>query len=266
MNQEATLAYIKQHGILPESKFGQNFLCDEEVIASIIDLAGIEPHAKVLEIGPGIGALTRELSKLDIDLTAVEIDKRLAELLRNDPEIKADVIDRDYLKLKDYGAGSFDIIISNLPYYVMTDIMKKIFAECINARKMVFMVEEDAIQRINARSSTKQYGPLAVLVGTFGLFEECMRVPGHCFVPKPRTMSAVISLTREGRASVLSPEYIRFIDSCFAQRRKKMINSLTSYPKDKVLSALADLGLESAVRAEELSPETFNRLYDAIIS
>ena len=264
MNREATVTYIKQNGILPESKFGQNFLCDETVIASIIDSAGIKPGDKVLEIGPGIGALTRELTKLDIRLVCVEIDKRLASLLREDTEIDAEVIDQDFLKLKDYGAESFDVVISNLPYYVMTDIMKKIFEECVNARQLVYMVEEDALDRIIASSRTKQYGPLSVLCSLYGNLTVVTRVPGTAFVPAPRTTSAVISL--ECGDNGFCRELVVFVDRCFAMRRKKLKASLKCYDAASVEKAYEAQRISENVRAEELEPEAFLGLYNDIIN
>ena len=266
MDRETTNKYLKTHGILPESRFGQNFLCDEDIIASIVEIAGIRKGDRVLEIGPGIGALTRPLSAMDIDLTSVEIDKRLSEILREDPDINAQVIDSDFLKLTDYNPEAFDIVISNLPYYVMTDIMKKLFAECINARKMVFMVEEEATARIDASPKTKQYGPLAVLTAVYGVYSEELTVQGSCFIPAPRTTSAVISLTRSEDAKALNKEFVRFVDTCFSMRRKKLTNSLKAYPKEIVEGAYSKLGLDPNVRAEELAPEVFISLYDAIIN
>ena len=162
MNREKVLQIMKENDILPEAGFGQNFLCDEEMIDGIIEAAGIEPRDRVLEIGPGIGALTEPLSKMDISLTCVEIDKRLVSYLRTAfPDVK--IIDSDFLKLKDYGAEGFDVVISNLPYYIMTDIMMKVFEEAVKARKIVYMVEEAALDRILSMPGSKSYGPLAVI-------------------------------------------------------------------------------------------------------
>ena len=263
MDREATVDFIKTHGILPESKFGQNFLCDEGIVASIIDAAKIGPGDKVLEIGPGIGALTRPLSKLDISLTCVEIDKRLAEVLREDPEIKAEIIDSDFLKLKDYHAEDYDIVISNLPYYVMTDIMKKLFAECVNAKRMVFMVEEDALARITACPKTKQYGPLSVLTSLYGNTSIVTKVPGTSFVPAPKTTSVVICLESCGRS--LGRDAVAFADRCFAMRRKKLKTALKCYDGAKVDEAYKEQGLDDNIRAEELEPEAIFRLYNDII-
>lgn len=257
MIKERVASYMS-NGFLPESKFGQNFLIDEDIIGEIIDLCGIEKDDKVVEIGPGLGSLSVFLSEKTTDLTLIEIDKRLASFLDEDDQIKAEVISSDFLKLKDYGADKVDVVVSNLPYYVMTDIMKKLFAECVNARKMVFMVEKDALARILAPVGTKQYGPLAVLCSLFGETRAEFDVPRNCFVPAPNTTSCVIGLTR-GELT-LSDGFVKFLNRCFAQRRKKLINNVK-----ELTGILPEFGLDQQVRAEQIEPETFYALYNAII-
>lgn len=258
MTSETIQRLLADNDFLPESKFGQNFLCDDEIIDSIIELCDITNNDKVLEIGPGLGSLTRSLSRTTNNLSCVEIDKRLADFLNNDAEIKATIISSDYLKLKDYDACTYDVVVSNLPYYVMTDIMKKIIGDCINCRKMVFMVEDEAIARIIAKPNTKQYGPLSVLCELYGKVQREFTVPRNCFIPAPRTTSAVISLTR-GK-NKLNSDIVRFVDKCFMNRRKKLANT---YPELK--TALEKLGYDANIRAEQLNPESFLELYNAII-
>ncbi|MBR1797721.1 MAG: ribosomal RNA small subunit methyltransferase A [Clostridiales bacterium] len=253
------LDHISSKGFLPESRFGQNFLSDEVMIGNIIDLCEIKPEDHVLEIGPGLGSLSVPLSELTSGLTVVEIDKRLASYIKDDLKLNAHIITSDYLKLKDYGAEDIDVVVSNLPYYVMTDIMKKLFAECVNARKMVFMVEEDALQRIYAKEGTKQYGPLSVLVSLYGPSRKEFTVPRECFVPAPNTTSCVISLTRGDIK--LSSGFVGFLNKAFAMRRKKLVNNVK-----ETAEYLPELGLPTDVRAEQLSPETLYKLYNAIIS
>ena len=223
MKREQVLQIMKENNILPEAGFGQNFLCDEEIISSIIEAADIRPGDKGLEIGPGIGALTEPLSKMDIDLTCVEIDKRLVSYLRKaHPDLN--VIDSDFLKLKNYEADKFDVVISNLPYYIMTDIMMKVFEEEVNARKIVYMVEEAALDRILCESGTKSYGPLAVVSELYGGIRIVTKVAGTCFVPQPRTTSTVICFScYENRPDKALMEFIK---KCFAQRRKTLSNNL----------------------------------------
>lgn len=256
MNREETLNYINNHGILPESKFGQNFLCDEQIICDIVDLTEAESGDEILEIGPGIGALTRELVNRGINVTAVEIDKRLAQYLSDDGY---NIITADFIKLKDYNADTFKYAVSNIPYYVMTPIMIKLLTDLSNCKKMTFMVEDDAIARINASVGTKQYGPLAVLCASYGSFVKEFVVPSNSFVPAPHTLSAVITLTRADDEFVINKGYTDFITRAFMNRRKKMTNTV---PEAK--DALVQLGIDSTIRAEALTPEQFKAIYAII--
>ena len=261
MNRERVLEIMKENNILPEAGFGQNFLCDEEIIEGIIEAAGIKPGDTVLEIGPGIGALTEPLSRMDINLKCVEIDKRLVSYLKKAyPDVE--IIDSDFLKLKYYGADKIDVVISNLPYYIMTDIMMKVFEEAVNARTIVYMVEEAALDRILCQSSTKSYGPLAVVSELYGGIRIVSKVPGTCFVPQPRTTSAVISFkcydNRPDKA------LMEFVKKCFMQRRKTLNNNLKGCDKDKFRSWLDETGFEENIRAEVLEPCDFRDLFNAL--
>ena len=261
MTREQVLQIMKEHGILPEAGFGQNFLCDEEIINGIIESADIKPGDTVLEIGPGIGALTQKLTNMDIDLKCVEIDKRLVSYLRGAyPD--TEIIDSDFLKLKDYGAEKIDVVISNLPYYIMTDIMMKVFEEEVNARTIVYMVEEAALDRILCESSTKSYGPLAVVSELYGAIQVLYKVPGTCFVPQPRTTSAVIRFQCSDKRP--DKELIAFIKKCFAQRRKTLANNLKGCDKDKFRSWATEVFNTESVRAEALEPTDFRDLYNAL--
>ena len=261
MIRERVLEIMRENKILSEAGFGQNFLCDEEIISSIIEAADIKPGDKALEIGPGIGALTEPLSKMDIDLTCVEIDKRLVSYLKTQ-DLKAEIIDSDFLKLKDYGADEFDVVISNLPYYVMTDIMMKVFEEAVHARKIVYMVEEAALDRILCESGTKSYGPLAVVSELYGDIRIVTKVPGTCFVPQPRTTSSVICFScYENRPD---KSLMEFVKKCFAQRRKTLANNLKGCDKDKFRAWLTETGYEEGIRAEVLEPCDFRDLYNAL--
>ena len=143
---QALKKILDEKGFAMQKKFGQNFLCDEGIIDRIIEEAEIKPGDTVLEIGPGIGALTERLSALDIHLICVEIDKRLVSYLKRAYPDTC-IIDFDFLKLKDYGAENVDIVISNLPYYIMTDIMMKIFEEDIRCDSLIFMMQKEVAER-----------------------------------------------------------------------------------------------------------------------
>ena len=262
MNRETIKDIMNQEGILPQVKFGQNFLCDEEIIGSIVGLCEVSREDSVLEIGPGLGSLTYPLSELTDSLTCVEIDHGLAAYLSENIK-NAKIIDSDFTKINDI--GNFNVVVSNIPYYVMTDIMKKLFGEFSDARKMVFMVEDEAIARIDCRPNTKQYGPLAILCSLYGSYKYEFKVPHTAFVPQPRTTSAVISFSRESSADILSPEFIKFVNTCFSMRRKMLKKNLSGFASPEVITnILTHLGLNENCRAEELAPFEFVRLFKSL--
>ena len=148
MNRDSIIDILQTEGILPLSKYGQNFLCDEKIIQDIVDLCEINREDMVLEVGPGLGSLTFPLSLKTDHLGCVEIDKGLAEHLKACIS-NATIFHQDFLKFERPENVKIDVVVSNIPYYIMTDIMKKLFGEYSDARKMVFMVEDEAIARID---------------------------------------------------------------------------------------------------------------------
>ena len=264
MNREKIKDIMQSQGILPQVRFGQNFLCDDKIITSIVDLCEVSGNDRVLEIGPGLGSLTYPLSELTGNLTCVEIDHGLAEYLSANIS-NARIIDSDFTKIGDI--GDFDVVVSNIPYYVMTDIMKKLFSDFSNARKMVFMVEDEAVARIDCGPETKQYGPLSILCSLYGSYRYEFKVPHTAFVPQPRTTSAVISFSREDTADILCPEFVKFLNTCFSMRRKMLKKNLAAAASSEVIdAAFKTVGIKDNARAEELEPEEFSRLYSEIIN
>ena len=262
MNRETIRQIMQSEGILPQSKFGQNFLCDETIISDIVSLCELCREDHILEIGPGLGSITYPISELTDHLTCVEIDRGLAEYLKENIT-NAEIVNGDFLKYE--SSDKPDVVVSNIPYYVMTDIMKKLFGEYSGARKMVFMVEDEAIARIDCSPNTKQYGPLAILCALYGKYSYEFKVPHTAFVPQPRTTSAVISFSREDSADILSHEFVKFINACFAMRRKLLKKNLSAIAKpEKIDEAFKTMAIRDNARAEELEPETFANLYQAL--
>ena len=265
MSREETRKILESENILPRSRFGQNFLVSDDTISRIISLVDADTDDLVLEIGPGIGALTKPLSARYGNFTAVEIDHVLADYLKSEKSVTAKIIDSDFLKLDpaEYEADKISCVVSNLPYYCMTPIMKKIFSECRNAASLIFMTEDEAYCRIDASPKSKNYGPLAVFVSLFGSLTKEFTVSGDCFYPAPRTTSCVISLRRGDMADILTPDFILFVEKCFSMRRKKLMNNLkSSYTAEALDKALWD----KDIRAEDLTPVEFSKLYSDIIS
>jgi len=256
MNRNDVIRLTEEIGFLPEQKFGQNFLCDESSAERIVELCGLTEGDKVLEIGPGLGSLTSLIVDHPVDLTAVEIDKRLAEYISMTYGCR--VIDEDYTKLKapSYDPASYNVAVSNIPYYLMTPIMKKLLTELTASRKMVLMVEKEAIARICAKPKTKQYGPLAILCSLYGDIKVEFDLPGNYYYPVPKTTSSVITLTRRDSDGVLSDGLVSFIERCFSNRRKKVLNNA-----DIDMRLLLELGYSELARAEEISPNDYAKLY-----
>lgn len=263
MNRETIKEILSSEGILPQSKFGQNFLCDETIISDIVSLCELSSDTHVLEIGPGLGSITYPISEQTGHLTCVEIDRGLAAYLKENIT-NAEIVNCDFLKYE--CSVKPEVVVSNIPYYVMTDIMKKLFGEYSTARKMVFMVEDEAIARIDCGPNTKQYGPLAILCSLYGKYTYEFKVPHTAFVPQPRTTSAVISFSRTESADILSAEFVKFLNACFAMRRKLLKKNLSAIVKsDKIEEAFKELGISDTARAEELEPEMFADLYKQLV-
>lgn len=265
MDKDTVISVLSSNGLNAQSRFGQNFLCDDSVINKIIEISGIKPGSSVLEIGPGLGALTEKAIELGADYTGVEIDRGLFEVLKDTYGDK--FICSDYLKLeKESYSKDFDKVISNIPYYVMTPIIKKLLTDCTVADKMTFMVEEDAIDRIIAFPNTKQYGPLAVLCSVYGDVKKEFTVQSSCFYPAPHTTSAVISLTRRDGFDI-NEDFCEFVEAAFSMRRKTLINSLKAFSKSHgsdIENILDDLGINKKVRAEAIEPALFVSMFEQI--
>ncbi len=272
MNRQEVLSILDEYGFQAKKSLGQNFLCNEDVIGDILDLAQLDKTMTCLEIGPGLGALSEKAVLLSGNYVAVEIDTRFQPRLSEVIEKNGGkVIFQDYLQLtkEDLPDPEFapEVILSNLPYYVMTPIMLKVMKDFPSCRKMVFMVEEEALDRIFAKPGTKQYGPLSVLTDLFGTKKKCFNVDGGSFYPAPNTISSVIEIDAGVENSTWDPDWIGFVESAFALRRKTLVNSLSSsgkYSKDSILSALKALGIKETVRSEELLPSDFVRIYEVL--
>ncbi len=268
MNKGEVIDILSSNELKAQSRFGQNFLCDDDVIDEIISIADIKPVSSVLEIGPGLGALTEGVLDITSSYKAVEIDHGLFEYLNE--RFGDHFIHSDFLKLErqDYYNGE-DVILSNIPYYIMTPIMKKLMVECDKAQKMVFMVEDEAVQRIIAAPGTKQYGPLSVLCSCFGIVKKEFSVPANCFYPMPHTLSSVISLTRN-LDIVITEDFCDLIEASFSKRRKTLNNSLSDYLSSKktnieLKEALRKLNLSENIRAEALKPDDFIELHKLLL-
>ncbi|MBG9548618.1 16S rRNA (adenine(1518)-N(6)/adenine(1519)-N(6))-dimethyltransferase RsmA [Cytobacillus firmus] len=278
-----TRAILDKYGFSFKKSLGQNFLIDTNILRRIVDHADLTEESGAIEIGPGIGALTEQLARRSKKVLAFEIDQRLLPILKetlspyphvsilNEDVLKADVktaIEREFEGFDDI------MVVANLPYYVTTPIIMKLLEDKLPIRGIVCMLQKEVADRISAHPGTKEYGSLSIAVQYYTEAETAMIVPKTVFVPQPNVDSAVIKLTKRKEPAVAVKSesfFFRLTKASFAQRRKTLLNNLTSQlpegkqKKEQILSALEQANIEPGRRGETLSIEEFARLSDALL-
>lgn len=263
--KEVTLHILKRFGIRMSKKLGQNFLIDEHVVNSIVDAAGIKPGDAVLEIGPGIGTLTQGLAEAGANVTAVEIDRRLLEVLSKTLEgyDNVRVVHGDILRVnitETVGAPQYKVV-ANLPYYITTPIIMGLLEARMPIDVLVTMVQKEVAQRMVASPGTKDYGALSVAVQYYTKAEIMFIVKPDSFIPAPSVDSAVIRCTVLDKPPVQVDEKVFFkvVKAAFAQRRKTLLNTLkiTGVPVETLKAILEKAGIDGTRRGETLSLDEF---------
>lgn len=277
-----TKEILKKYGFSFKKSLGQNFLIDTNILRRIVDFAELTAESGAIEIGPGIGALTEQLAKVSKKVTAFEIDQRLLPILADtlSPYEHVNIIHEDILKadvkkvMEEEFAGIEDVmVVANLPYYVTTPIIMKLLSEDLPIRGIVCMLQKEVADRIAAKPSTKEYGSLSIAIQYYTNAETVMIVPKTVFMPQPNVDSAVIRLTKRKTPLVEVKDEAFFFTvtrASFAQRRKTILNNLTSQlpdgkaRKEEILGALESAGIEPSRRGETLSIPEFAALSDAL--
>ncbi|WP_110926074.1 16S rRNA (adenine(1518)-N(6)/adenine(1519)-N(6))-dimethyltransferase RsmA [Bacillus massiliglaciei] len=278
-----TKEILKKYGFSFKKSLGQNFLIDTNILNRIVDFAGLSAESGAIEIGPGIGALTEQLAKNSKKVTAFEIDQRLLPILADtlSPYNNVNIIHEDILKadVKQVIGEEFQgiedlMVVANLPYYVTTPIILKLLSENLPIRGIVCMLQKEVAERISAQPGTKEYGSLSIAIQYYTTAETVMVVPKTVFMPQPNVDSAVIRLIRRETppVEVKDEEFLfQITRASFAQRRKTILNNLTSQlqdgksKKEQILQALELAGVDPGRRGETLSIEEFGRLSDALL-
>lgn len=277
-SHSATMDVVKKHGFKFTKSLGQNFLIDDNIIDKIVDGAGAGPGDKIIEVGPGIGTLTRELASRADKLMAVEIDRNLIPILadtlgdyNNVKIVNEDIIKADIRGLIDENLDGGPVkLVANLPYYITTPIIMRFLEEDINVTDIVVMVQKEVAERMNAQPGGKDFGALSVAVQYYCDTEIVAKVPRHLFVPQPNVDSIVIALrVRPERKYKLDDEalFFRVVKAAFGQRRKTLLNSISSMgtlSKDGVKEALLEAGIDEKRRGETLSLDEFALLSNTI--
>ena len=277
-SHSATMDLVKKHGFKFTKSLGQNFLIDDNIVDKIVAGAGIGPGDKIIEVGPGIGTLTREMASRAEALMAVEIDKNLIPILAdtlgdydNVKIVNEDIIKADIRGLIDENLGGGPVkLVANLPYYITTPIIMRFLEENINVTDIVVMVQKEVAERMNAQPGGKDFGALSVAVQYYCDTEIVAKVPRHLFVPQPNVDSIVIALrVRPERKYKVDDEdlYFKVVKAAFGQRRKTLLNSISSMgnlSKDQVKEALEETGIDPKRRGETLSLDEFAILSNVI--
>ena len=277
-SHSATMDLVKRHGFKFTKSLGQNFLIDDNIVDKIVAGAGIGPSDKIIEVGPGIGTLTREMASRAGALMAVEIDKNLIPILtdtlgdyENVKIVNEDIIKADIRGLIDENLDGGPIkLVANLPYYITTPIIMRFLEEDINVTDIVVMVQQEVAERMNAQPGGKDFGALSVAVQFYCDTEIVAKVPRHLFVPQPNVDSIVIALrVRPERKYKVDSEdlFFKVVKAAFGQRRKTLLNSIASMgnlSKDMVKEALEEAGIDPKRRGETLSLDEFANLSNVI--
>ena len=277
-----TKAVLERHGFTFKKSFGQNFLTDTNILQKIVDTAEIDKNVNVIEIGPGIGALTEFLTENAAEVMAFEIDERLVPILedtlRDHDNVK--VINEDVLKadlqtrVKEFENPNLPIkVVANLPYYITTPILMHLIESKIPFAEFVVMMQKEVADRISAEPTTKAYGSLSIAVQYYMTAKVAFVVPRTVFVPAPNVDSAILKMTRRKQPLVEVKDedfFFRVSKASFVHRRKTLWNNLTSHfgkseeVKNKLEQALENAAIKPSIRGEALSISDFARLSDAL--
>lgn len=280
-----TIRYIKsKYGFHTSKALGQNFLLDSDVLVKIAISAELTDTSGALEIGPGIGVLTNELAKHAKKVVAIELDKRLKEILdetlcehSNIEIVFSDILKTNLKELIKIRFSECDkvSIAANLPYYITTPILTRLLEDdLIEIENIVVMVQKEVAQRICAAPGSKNCSALSALVHYHSIPEMICTVGANSFSPPPKVDSAVVKLKilKTPPVQPISREmFFKTIRAAFGQRRKTLLNALQGFggfsiSKDEFKIIFQKIGLSENIRGEQLTLEDFCRLSDSIVS
>ena len=250
--------------ITPKKKYSQNFLVDYDIVKKSVDELDLKKEEVIIEIGPGLGALTQELLDRGNEVYAYEIDEDMYNHLKetftyynNLHLFKADFMKVDLSLFSNKKVK----VISNVPYNLTTPIIEKILTSSLDIECFEFMVQKEVYERIKAKKGNKDYSPLNIIINYLGTLSLVLKVPKDRFVPSPNVDSCILKL--EFNKKRIEPdqekELFRIINACFFQRRKTILNNLTIYlgskEKAKILLELSQI--DERVRGEQLDLENY---------
>ncbi|WP_288635934.1 16S rRNA (adenine(1518)-N(6)/adenine(1519)-N(6))-dimethyltransferase RsmA [uncultured Limosilactobacillus sp.] len=283
-SQTRTRAIMEKYGIHTKKGFGQNFLTDLNVLKNIVSAAEITRDDNVIEIGPGIGALTEQLAQAAGEVLALEIDQDLIPVLAEvlAPYDNVTVLNQDVLQAnlpelikQQFTDPSRPIkVVANLPYYITSPILMNLLAAPVDWAAICVMMQKEVAQRLTAQPGTKQYGALTLAIEYQMTAEIAFNVSRRVFVPAPNVDSAIVVLKPRTTPLPVQPfnkqKLFGFIRGCFAHRRKSLWNNLQATigkqpaVKEKMQAILTALAISPQTRPERLTLEQFIELANAL--
>ncbi len=265
--REETEFILKKYGLRANKKLGQNFLINEEIINQIIEKADVNKNDTIIEIGPGLGSLTAKLLENANKVIAIELDSNMSNILKERFCLydNFELIEKDVLKVDlNEIVEKYDSVkvVANLPYYITTPIIMKLLEEKLKLKSITVMVQKEVGERFCAVPNSKEYGAITISINYYTKPEIIIDVPKENFEPMPEVDSCVIKLDVRNVPTVElknEKDFFNLIKAGFSQRRKTINNSLASMgiSKEKIKNVLEKLGIDSKLRAENLTMEQF---------
>ena len=258
-SKKETFRILNENNLIAKKGYGQNFLINYDVIKTIVNKSGINKKTLVIEIGPGLGALTQELLNISEKVIAIEIDKNMVAVLNKELDNeKLTVINEDFLKIdlnrliEENNEFEEVMIISNLPYYITSDILEKIIAlKNPRIKKIVAMMQKEVGKKL-LKKEDKIESYLKVLIDNYCLVEPLMYVSKNDFEPRPKVDSMVLTFNLIKDQYKLTIEHLKLIKECLNNRRKTLLNTLP-FDKEQITMILDGLQIKQTIRIEELT-------------
>lgn len=275
---EETRFIMKKYNIKANKNLGQNFLINEEVVTNIVDCSNIDKQDLVIEIGPGLGTLTKYLLEKAGKVICIELDTKMLQILKDRFSLynNFELINNDVLKVdlkniieKEKAEGKIKNvkIVANLPYYITTPIIMKLLEEELELESITVMIQKEVADRLIAIPGEKNTGAITYAVYYYATSEAIMEVPNSSFIPEPAVTSKVIKLNIR-KEPIVTPKnkekMFKVIKCAFMQKRKTLLNSLTNNKifenKNQGIELLKSLQINENIRPEELTLEQFEKI------
>lgn len=265
---------MDKYHISANKNLGQNFLIDDETVLGIVNVANISKDDLVIEIGPGLGTLTKELLERAGQVTCIELDKRMIEILQdrfsmynNFELINNDVLKVDLKEIIKKSNLANTKIVANLPYYITTPIIMKLLEERLEIQTITVMIQKEVADRLITKPGTGDTGAITYAINYYSEPKRVLEVPNTAFIPEPKVNSSVIQLQILKEPKVKVEDEAKLFDlikTAFMQKRKTLVNGLANSnkygTKEKIEQVLNNLNIDLKIRPEKLTLEQFASL------